>query len=962
MVIAAHPYDVARSAFVQFGILGTVEARADGGRQVRLGGPRERKVLAALLLREGRGVRIEYLTEVVWGERPPATSRAQIHNSVAALRRGLAGAAPASTEIESAKGAFTLHVGEAGFDARRFARKTAEADELIAGGQPVEAADRLRDALDLWRGPALDGVDSDELRGHAQQLDEQRMTALERRIELDLSLGRHDVLTGELSALTIQYPLRERFVAQHMLALYRAHRQADALAAFHTCRTLLMKELAVEPGPALTLLHGRMLRGDDELLMPPAASVEPGRPIPARVSADSRPAPRPGPQPPQARRPVPAPRQLPAGVNDFVGRGRTVEEVCAALAIQTGAVPVVTVAGMGGIGKTSLAIRVAHLARERFPDGQLFADLRGSRETPRSPVDVLARFVRALGHDDTLPAGEDELATLYRSLLCDRRVLIVLDDAAELAQIRPLLPGYQGSAAIVTSRRRLAGLDGARAFDLDGLDPVLAADLFGGIVGADRVTAEPEATETVLAACAGMPLALRLLGARLASRPDWAIADLARRLTERPAPLDEMTDGDRSVRNGLEASFAMLDPLAARHLHLLGLWDGASFGPAQFAALTGASVAETETELGALIGVHLVQAPALGRYRLHDLVHQHAAESVLRLESRPDRDAAVRRLLTWYLNAADNARRAIRPVRDTAMPHYEGPAPVPEFAESAAALDWLDQEHGNLTATARAALRSEMYDLVWCVPLVLADLCQLRGYWTEWLNLCELGLSAARSLPDRRPEAVIANIAGTACLALRRLDEAVEHYSRAAELNRESGSRLLEGFILNNLGDTLHALGANERAVEALTRALAIAEESDSVRLLGHVLFNLGNVDAAEGRLDSAVERYRRACEIYRTIGRVDAEGQVFTALAAAYQRLDRGCEALEALEQAVRVHRDSGDRPNQAAALRDLGDALWQADQPERAHAAWSSACELLEGMDGPDAVEIRSRLARFG
>ena len=892
-----------------------------GAERTGSGSERDRAFLGELVAHWGEPVGYEHLAWSVWRERAPADPRNAVQVRISRLR-GLIG--PES--IATGPSGYALRGADV--DAVRF-RELVRTASSAAGEEAVRVLD---EALSLWRGRAFADMPSSPCTDtEAFALQEARLVAIEDRAEASLALGRHAELPAALRPVLSENPLRERLRGPLMLALYRSGLPAEALELYRAGRAESVRELGLEPGPALRRLHESILAGDPAL----------GAPSPVTARA------------------APVPRQLPSGVSDFVGRADQVDGIARVLTTPADAVPVAAVAGMGGFGKTSLAIRVAHRVREAFPGGQLFADLRGTRDIPRPPSDVLVQFIRALDGEGALPAAEDELAVLYRSLLAGRRILIVLDDAADAAQVGPLLPGYQGSAALVTSRRRLGSLDGVHSFDLAQLAPDQARELFAGIVGLERTSAEPAATETVLAVCAGMPLAIRLAGARLATRPDWSVADLARRLHERGSQLDELTDGDRSVRASLEASYVPLSPVAVLCLRHLGLWDGALFGLAEFTALAGVHPDEAEAVLGSLIEANLVDTPEPGRYRLHDLVRQFVGERVLAEESEQDRDAAIRRLLAWYVHAADNARRAIRPGRDDVVPSYDGPGAVPAFTDRTEALAWLDRERENLTALAERAARREMHDLVWYVPLVLGDVCHLRGYWREWLALCSLGLRSARQLPDRHPEAVIANLAGVACLSLRRLEEAVEHFSRVAELVRASGDRLMEGFVLNNLGATFSALGENRKAVPALTRALAIGEEVDSAHVRGGALNNLARIDAAEGRLDTAARRFSQARETYRASGRSDTEGQVLTELAGVHRRLGREAEALDTLRQAVEALRDGGNRPGQAVALRELGDTLRRMGDAAQARSAWAAAHELLVAIASPDAAEIRARIA---
>jgi DNA-binding SARP family transcriptional activator len=491
---------------MRFGVLGPVEASTDA-RLVVVGGPRERRLLAMLLLHPNLTVPLHRLTAALWGDDAPQTARAQLHNSVSKLRRALATDGPQLAPIVRSGQGFALRISEDQVDTTLFARYVAQATHEA---DPARAVALLRTALDLWRGPALDGIENGVLGGEARRLDEQRLACLERRITVDLELGRHTEMVGELEALTAQHPQRERLVELHMLALYRAGRRQDALEAYTAARARLAEQAGLDPLPELDRLQRAILRSEPAL-------DPPRRPVTVAGTAA----------------PSDTPAQLPADGADFTGRVDQLHQLDALLGetqdrTARTAVVISAIDGTAGIGKTALATHWAHRVRDRFPDGQLYTNLRGySDAAPLAPIQVLARFLRALGVPaDHVPADLDEAASLYRTRLAGKRLLILLDNARSPDQVRPLLPGVAGCLVVITSRDRLSGLvarDGARRISLDVLSPEETRDLLARLLGAERTAAEPDACAELGRLCAHLPLALRIAAAHLLDRPGQSI-------------------------------------------------------------------------------------------------------------------------------------------------------------------------------------------------------------------------------------------------------------------------------------------------------------------------------------------------------------------------------------------------------------------------------------------------------
>ncbi|MBB1262323.1 AfsR/SARP family transcriptional regulator, partial [Streptomyces alkaliterrae] len=619
---------------LRFAVLGPVRAWR-GEEPLSTGSPQQKALLVALLLRGGHTATAQELVDALWGEEPPQQALAALRTYASRLRKVLG-----SQTLVTESGGYMIDTAapNTSLDLDEATRLAGEAEKFAASGDHGRARERYNDALALWDGEPLARVPGPYAEAQRARLEEWLLSLLEHRLDLDLQVGCHAEAVAELTALSAAYPLRERLRELLMLALYRSGRQAEALAVYADTRQLLAEELGVDPRPELAELQQRILRADESL----------------NLTLD--------------RLPAPAtfvmPRQLPATVPDFTGRTTQVAELSEQLATSERSVMAVSaVAGIGGVGKTTLAIHVAHAAKDRFPDGQLYADLRGTSTSPTEPGAVLAAFLRALGiADDAVPDGVEERAALYRSMLSGRRVLTLLDNARDAAQVRPLLPGTEGCAALITARTRMVDLAGAHLVDLDVMSPEEAMTLFTKIVGAERVGAEREAAMDVVAACGFLPLAIRIAAARLASRRTWTVSVLARKLGDERRRLDELQAGDQAVRATFELGYGQLDAEQARAFRLLGLAEGPDISLHAAAALLGLDADDTEDLLESLVDTSLLESAAPGRYRFHDLVRLYARDCALRDEHPPsERESALSRLLDFYLATAREVYRLGRP-------------------------------------------------------------------------------------------------------------------------------------------------------------------------------------------------------------------------------------------------------------------------------------------------------------
>ncbi|RCG15840.1 helix-turn-helix domain-containing protein [Streptomyces reniochalinae] len=567
-----------------------------GDQPLSLGSPQQKALLAALLLRGGHTATAEELIDAIWGEEPPEQARAALRTYASRIRKALG---PDGDLLVSESGGYALREGGGtSLDVETARELAAQADKAASGGDLARACELYDAALAQWSGEPLAHIPGPYAEAQRARLAEWRMSLLELRYDLDLRLGRHAEAVAGLTALAAAHPLRERLRELLMLALYRSGRQAEALAVHADIRRLLADELGVDPAPELAALQQRILEAD-ETLAPPGESGTTQARTPAR------------------------PAQLPATLPDFTGRDSLVARLGAQLSRADGTV--MALAGIGGVGKTALAVHLGHAVADRFPDGQLYVDLQGTGASPADGAAVLGGFLRSLGTDDaSLPEGVEERAALFRSLLAGRRVLVLLDNARDAAQVRPLLPGTAGCAALVTSRVRMVDLAGARLVDLDVLGPGEAMALFSRVVGAERVGAEREAAMDVVAACGFLPLALRIAAARLSARRTWTVSVLAAKLADERRRLDELQAGDQAVGATFELGYAHLDAEQARAFRLLGLTEGPDIPLAAAAALLDRPAEEAEDLLEALVDSSLLESAGPGRYRLHNLMRLHA--------------------------------------------------------------------------------------------------------------------------------------------------------------------------------------------------------------------------------------------------------------------------------------------------------------------------------------------------
>ncbi|WP_219516226.1 AfsR/SARP family transcriptional regulator [Nonomuraea ceibae] len=855
-------------------ILGPVTVEAGDG-VLALGASKQRTVLAALVADAGRLVTVESLIDRVWGESPPGSVRSSLYVYVARLRNLLAGVEGVS--LERVAGGYSLRVPPGAIDAER-ARTLA--DQAAEAGDDEERAALLGEALSLWRGAALAGIHGEWAERYRQNLQQQRLAMAADWAESALRLGRGGEVVGMLAPLLVEHPLAERLIGQHLRALHHSGRHAEALAAYSAAAERIRDELGVDPSPWLREVHAGLLRYDAEL--------QQDSPPPSRLS------------------------QLPPDITDFTGASAALARVLAAAGgpEHGTALPIVFISGRSGVGKSTLAVRAAHLLRERYPDGQLHIALRGAQARPVTPaeaLDRLLRLLRAEGHDESLPL-EDKIE-IYRLALASRRVLVVLDDVADAAQIRPLLPGSGTCAILATSRRRPDGLPGAAVVELAEMTEDESLDLLRAIVGADRVAAEPDSARGLVALCDRLPLAIRVVGARLQGKPHWPLTRLVRRLDDERRRLDELSIGDLGVRAGISASCGEVGPPALRAFCLLGYLDPPDFDLMVAAALLGLPHAQTEEIVEELVDARLVEPLAgeggLIRYRMHDLVRLYAKERAIDTISEPELIAAVQRALEKMLALCAGLAQQL----PLALPRLGGPVPVMSLEERRDAEQWFAAaESALIVAVERAAeLGLDTHACALADTLIFTSFGGANRF-AGWRRSHTAALAVARSKGNRRAEAVIECGLGQLAYNGDDFDEAKRRFRASLLLFQSEADARGAAIALNGLGTVYREVGEHHAALPLMEQALAALSALGDAEGIAHALYGIGFSNRELGHDDLAIASLEDALARYHDIGHRRGEGLALRGIGLVHRARGDLAAAEDYCQRAHRLILVTGD------------------------------------------------------
>jgi DNA-binding SARP family transcriptional activator len=877
---------------MRFRVLGTLEVRSYDGLPVRLGSTKQRTLLAVLLFSVNRPVDTGRLVEALWPLHTPRTAAVALRTYISALRQSLG--LNGRSELVTVSGGYEMRLTPADLDLLAFEELAAGGRAALAVGNPALAAERLRRALDLWRGrPFEDVVLGAEPAAELVRLDEHRFATQEAWIEAQLTLGHHEDLLTELAAMVAAQPLRERRWAQWMLALHRSGRRAEALRAYQDLRRHLENELGVEPSLHVRRLHQRILAGYTDTAPPGPAAAIGG-----------------------------VPRQLPPDIATFTGRRAELTRLLALEPDGSPQAPVISaINGMAGVGKTALAVHAAHAAADQYADGQLFVDLHGFTEgvAPVDPADALDRLLRDLGvPGEQIPYGLDARAGLYRSRLAGRRVLVLLDNAATAAQTRPLLPGTPGCLVLITSRSPLAEMAGARLLSLDVLPPADALTLFTRSVGEQRLAGEPPPVlAEIVAQCGHLPLAIQVAAARLRARPQWTAAHLANRLRDHRHRLTELRVGRLSVTTAIDLSNHQLTPEARRTYRLLGLHPGPDLDVHAAAALTATTSRHVERVLDDLVDAHLLQEPILGRYRFHDLIRAHAASAVATEETESGRHAALARLLDYYAHTVSVAMDVLYPFAAADRPRLPAPAtPAPAFDEPAQAAAWLDTELTNLLALATAD--RPRYTLR--LSATLDYHLRTRAHHAHAQTLHELALHIARARGDRGAELTALCGLGETHLVRLGAEEAARHFEQALAVALATGNRTGELTALTGLGHVHRTQSRFEPAADHFERALRIARATGHRTGALNALHGLGGVRRHMGHHDEAADHFREELDLARATANPDGELNALWGLGHIHWLKGRRADSARCHQEALRIARAMGNRLGELHALTGIG------------------------------------------
>lgn len=919
----------------RFRLLGPVELQTGAGSVVLTG--KQGALLTILLLSANRVVSVQRLAESLWGEPLPSSPSSRVRMLISDLRKTCAAAG--DELIRTQRPGYVVRLAPGQLDLSRFLDGVARARKAAAAGDPETAVTRYDEALSLWHGAPLVGIDGSFVQAEVARLEELRLEAVEERGSAMLAAGRHAEAVTELTAVVADHPLRESAHGQLMLALHRSGRRADALAVYRRLRERITEELGLEPENGLQQLHQRIL------------------------TSDSTPEPQP--------RPVasPIPRQLPAPPPHFVGRERERAELDRLARDRTrNSVAIAAISATGGMGKTSLALHWAHDTIDLFPDGQLYVNLHGfDPDSDPLPAHVALRhFLGSLGVPAAaVPAGEEAQAGLYRSLVADRRLLVVLDNARDVAQVEPLLPGSPGCVVVVTSRNRLPGLNATRGASLIGLDALTPAEtrrLLGRHLGESRLGADPDSAAALVEHSGGLPLAISVLSARAAMHPGFPLSVLAEELSSPATRLDALQTGDLNadLRAAFKSSYEALHPGTARLFALLGLapWPDISLRSA--AALAGLPDSRTRVSLRRLEAANLIQQHRPGRYRTHDLVRLYSAERAQSDLPEQERAEALTRLVDAYVVTACAGDRLLNPNRPFAA-RISGEAGREEFEDAASAWAWFEDEQSSLIAVQRHAERLGLDAAVWRLAWAM-DTYHKRCQHELRIRSWETALAAAERLGRPGPRAFAHWYLGYAYAQDSRADDGLEHLLLAFKLFEQEEDLAGQAHTSHTLGFCWLELGAPERALPHVENALRLQRELRDPLWEANALSAAGWCHAKLGRHPQARSYCEQALELFQKHEDLNGESATLDSLGYIAHRTGQHDEALGYYDRCLDLREQLGNAYQGADTLVRIGDLHHETGRPAAARDAWERALDLYHKQHRAlEAGNVQEKLRRL-
>ncbi|MFF0738842.1 BTAD domain-containing putative transcriptional regulator [Streptomyces sp. NPDC004111] len=947
-----------------FSVFGSVEARI-AGEPVPLGHARQQSVLVALLVDVNKLVPVDRLVDRVWAEDLPQRARSTLQSYLSRLRKSLSGAD--DTAIQRRAGGYVLTADPAAFDLHRF-------KQLIDQARTLDDDERARDlfdrALRLWQGQPFGALDTPWLAALRERLVREHLAAELDRNDVVLRLGGHPGLLAPLAGLTEQHPLDERLAAQMMVALYRCGRPADALHHYRNTRIRLSEELGIDPSVTLQRLHQQILVADPTLTLTPSpatiTSMPPAVPNPATAGPVTPAAPRPSTAGPVT--PAVVPNQLPLA-RRIVGRSRELDQLTRHLDTVnegTGTVVITAIGGTAGVGKTTLALSWAQQVRHRFPDGQIYVNLRGfdPTGTPMDPAAAVRGFLDALAYPaERIPVGADAQAGLYRSLVSGKRMLIVLDNARDTDQVRPLLPGSPTCAVVVTSRRQLAGLIAAgqaRCISLDVLSRDEARALLHDALGRDRRAEEDAAIDELIHLCSRLPLALTIAGARAHALPHLPLSALVEELRVEHRRIGALSTGD-SVSTDLSTvfswSYQALSPEAARLFRLLGLHPGPDTDASAAAALTGREEIHVRSLLGELTAAHLLHQHHPGRYQFHDLLRAYAAECAVADEPDREQAAATRRLFDHYLCTAHRADHLLDQHRDpiTLPPATTRPLGLLDHQQ---ALDWFTAELPVLLAGIRQAANTGLYAHAWRLPWTLHTFLQRRGHWQEWTATQRIALDSAQHDNDPEGLAHCHYGLGVAHSWNGQYNDAYTHLSQALDLYVTLRLDTGRAHTHRAFAWALQHQGRHREALVHAEHTLTFYQAANFLPGQASALNAIGWYHAQLGHLDVALANCNRALVYFQKVGNRTGEAHTWDSLGFIHHSAKHHAEAINCYEQALSLFVDLEDQFLQAETLRGLGLTQQSLGHTSEARDSYTRALRTLDALGHPDAEKLRKHL----